>query len=332
MDGRGRLAQSLSAAAFSAGSFAGVRRRSWRRRGSVRFSSPAGQHVNRFTAAFSARVEAISAKVGRYALPKGVGTAVSAAIVCGSLGYGVVRGDHVDDVVAVFRNVRDAAANAVGFRIAAIALGGNKHLTREEILSIAGVTGTQSMLFLDVAETRARLLANPWIGEATVQKLYPGDLMIHVVEREPFALWQKGGRVGVIAADGTVLEPYVAQPLANLPMFVGDGAEARAHDLLQLLDRYPAFRDQVRAAVLVAERRWNLRMKSGMDIRLPEEDPAAAIDRLMALDHDRQILSRDLAFIDLRLPDRVTVRLTDAAQQARDETGKDKSKKKGGSA
>ena len=70
-------------------------------------------------------------------------------------------------------------------------------------------------------------------------KLYPGELQIGIKEREAFALWQKDGRVSVIADDGTVLEPYVAPRLIELPLVVGRGAETRAKEFLALLDRYP---------------------------------------------------------------------------------------------
>ncbi len=88
-------------------------------------------------------------------------------------------------------------------------------------------------------------------------------------------------------------------------------------------------RDQVRASILVAERRWNLRLKNGLDVRLPEADVPAAIERLLALDRDVKLMSRNILAIDLRLPDRVTVRLSDAAAQARlDKDNKDKKDKK----
>ena len=128
---------------------------------------------------------------------------------------------------------------------------------------------TTSLLFLDVEQTRERLKTNPWIADATVLKLYPGELQIGIKEREAFALWQKDGRVSVIADDGTVLEPYVAPRLIELPLVVGRGAETRAKEFLALLDRYPDLRASVRATVLVGERRWNLRLKNGIDVRLP---------------------------------------------------------------
>jgi cell division protein FtsQ len=264
--------------------------------------------------------------------PRGIGTAGTVAVILASLAYGSVKGDHIPTVVVAFKDVRDAAANAAGFRIVSVALAGQHHISREDVLAAAGVTDTTSLLFLDVEQTRERLKSNPWIADATVLKLYPGELQIGIREREAFALWQKDGRVSVIADDGTVLEPYVAPRLIELPLVVGRGAETRAKEFLALLDRYPDLRASVRATVLVGERRWNLRLKNGVDVRLPEIDIAPALERLVVLDKEKNLTTRDIVAIDLRLPDRVTVRLSEAAAQARIDAAKDKAKKKGGSA
>jgi cell division protein FtsQ len=266
-------------------------------------------------------------------VPAGAGMAASAVLLLAALVYGVIIGDRISAIVDSLKNARDAAANAAGFRIASIALSGERHVSREEVLAAAGVTGTASLLFFDVEAARDRLKSNPWIADATVLKLYPDRLQIGIKEREAFALWQQAGRVSVIAGDGTVLEPYVNPRLLRLPLVVGVGAAARAKEILALLDGYPDLRDQVRASVLVAERRWNLRLRNGLDIRLPELNVAPALVTLAGLDKDKKLLSRDIVAVDLRLPDRVTVQLSEAAAAARADALKDKKPaKKGGSA
>lgn len=252
-------------------------------------------------------------------LPRGAGAIAAAWLFIGSLGYGAVRGGHLPEVVDELADMRDAVANTFGFRITSIALVGERHITREEILTTAGVTGRTSLLFLDAARTRTRLMSNPWIADATVLKLYPGRLHIAIVERDAFALWQKDGKVAVIADDGTVVERYVSKRFAALPLVVGVGAETRAKEFLALLGRYPALRKETRAVVLVAQRRWNVRLKSGIDVRLPETGVETALETLLKLDHDKKLLSRDITAIDLRLPDRVTVQLSDEAAKARAE-------------
>jgi len=196
------------------------------------------------------------------------------------------------------------------------------------VLAIGGVTGKRSLLFLDAADVRDRLKASSWIADATVLKLYPDRLTIDVTERKPFALWQDDKHVSVIADDGAVLEGFVARRFTSLPLVVGRGAEKRARDFLATVAKYPAISKDVKAVIFVGERRWNLRLAGGLDVRLPEVGVEAALARLIRLDQDDHLLSRDIVAIDLRLPDRVTVRLSDEAAQARADALKAKAKKK----
>jgi cell division protein FtsQ len=260
--------------------------------------------------------------------PQGAGTFAAAALVAGSLGYGAYRGEHVASVGVFLKDMADAAANTAGFKIATLSIAGRKRMSEAEILAAAGIGANTSLLFLDVAATREKLQAKPWIAQATVRKLYPNHLEISIEERHAFALWQQDGKLALIATDGTVLAPVDNQAIPKLPLVVGPGAAAKASDFLALVDRHPVLREQMRAAILIADRRWNLKLKSGLDIRLPETGVEQALDTLVGLDRDKNILSRDLTAIDLRLPDRLTVRLSDEAAQAREQAAKDKDKKK----
>ena len=330
MDGGGRLDQPLMRSGQSAAKQLGAPADE---RGPARGGA---EHVRRgadhsaWLAGWRPLAGSCGAKITRSPLPRGVGIAGSILLLAATLGYGAIAGQHVPDLVNWLKDVRDIAGNSLGFRIAAISLAGQKEVSREEILTTAGVTGRASLLFLDAGLARTRLLANPWIANAAVSKLYPDRLQITITERLAFALWQKDGRVSVIAADGTVLEPFVAERYLGLPLVVGRGAERQAKDFLAIVDRYPDIRSVLRASILVAERRWNLRLENGIDVRLPETSVEDALDRLVALDRDKKLLSRDITIVDLRLPDRVSVRLSDTAAQARDEALKANAKKKKG--
>jgi len=270
--------------------------------------------------------------VERY-LPRRIGLVATLAILFGSLGFGIVRGGHVEEFTTALSDTRNALANTAGFRITTVGINGRKQLSQDEVLAIGGVNGRSSLLFLDADTVRAKLKANPWIADATILKLYPGRLQIDIVERTAFALWQQDGRLSVIASDGAVLEPYVSRRFLSLPLVVGKGADTRAHDFLALLDRYPQVRSVTKAAIFVGERRWNLRLKDGLDVRLPENDVGNALAALSKLDKDEKLFSRDIVAVDMRLPDRLIVQLSEDAGKARDEQFKDKkSKKKAGDA
>jgi cell division protein FtsQ len=323
MDGRRRLAEPVTNGAY--GRLATGAKPGRLRRARARVMVAYGD--------FDRRLDRWLGPVLSWRIPRGTGIMATAALVFLSIGFGVVRGGHLQAVTSELTDIADSAANAVGFGITSLALTGQRQLTREDILASAGITGRTSLLFLDAASARTRLKANPWIAEATVLKLYPGRLHIAVTERDAFALWQQNGKISVIADDGTVVEQQVSTPFATLPLVVGAGAGARAKEFLAVLDKYPLIRKQLHAVVLVAERRWNVVLTSGISVRLPEDDVEGALDRLIQLDRDKKLLTRDITAVDLRLPDRLTVRLSDEAYAARQEVLRgQKTKKKAGAA
>ncbi len=197
MDGGGRLDQPLKRSRQSAA----------RQTGAPHDGPGRGYAPGEIVAGYRRLTARMSARIAQ--LPRGTGVAGSIFLIAGTLAYGAVAGQHVPAVMDWVKNARDVTANTFGFRIAAIALSGEKEVSREEVLTTAGVTGRASLLFLDADAARAKLLQNPWIADAAVLKLYPDRLQITITERHAFALWQKDGRVSVIAADGTVLEPFV---------------------------------------------------------------------------------------------------------------------------
>jgi cell division protein FtsQ len=261
-------------------------------------------------------------------LPNRVGIIATVLILLGSAGLGIVKGGHVEELTTAASDARNALANSAGFRITSVAINGRKQLSQDEVLAIGGVNGRSSLLFLDAETVRDKLKDNPWIADATVLKLYPGRLQIDIVERSAFALWQQDGRLSVIADDGAVLEPYVTHRFITLPLVVGKGAESRARDFLTVLDRYPQVRSVTKAAIFVGQRRWNLRLKDGLDVRLPETDVGKALERLSTYDREDHLFSRDIVAIDMRLPDRLIVQLSDDAAKAREDLLKDKKPKK----
>lgn len=233
--------------------------------------------------------------------------------------YGAVAGGHVPSVGQAWRLGFSAVTRHAGFGLAEVTITGAQRMTPAEVIEQMGLTGTTSLLAFDANEARERLLEAPWIRSATVRVYLPGRVAVTVTEREPFAIWQRQGQVSLIDRAGRVIGPYDDARFSHLPLVVGEGAERRVGEVGALLDPHPAVRSRVRAAVLVAERRWTLKLADGVDVMLPEADPAGAMTLLARLDRDTGLLNRDVAAIDMRLADRVVVRLTDRAAGMRND-------------
>ena len=197
-----------------------------------------------------------------------------------------------------------------------VTVSGTTHISEPRILAIAGIDASRSLPFFDVTQAKARLEANPLVKQASVRKLYPNQIVIDIVERTPYAVWQKDGEVSAIAADGAPIDQVDDDRYAGLPFVVGEGANGRVREYVALLDAMDELKPRVEAGVLVGQRRWNLRLKSGVDIKLPENNPQAAIAELLKLERQSRILEKDMLELDFRVPGKVFVRLTEDAAAA----------------
>ena len=253
----------------------------------------------------------------RRSAPRGVGLALAAALIFGAGAFGVVRGGEYASFVAREGSLPDFIARALGFDIAVVTISGQTEMTETEILHDAGVSPKNSLLLLDAAEARARLEKAPLVKQASVRKLYPNHLVIDLVERTPCALWQKDGQVSVVAGDGAVIDQMRDQRFASLPFVVGEGANERLSEYTGLVAAAGELGPRIRAGVLVANRRWNLKMTSGVEVMLPEVDPQAAVATLVRLQRESRVLDRDVLSLDLRIEGRMFARLTEEAAAAR---------------
>ncbi len=266
-------------------------------------------------------------------LPRQIGTMLALGFLALSIGTGAVLGGHVETMRETYGEPKHVAARLLGLGIERVTISGIAELSEVEVLVAAGIDPKISLAFFDADQARRQLESMPMIREATVRKLYPGEVSIVISEREPYALWQVKGDLFLIAADGTVIDKMDDGRFAHLPLVVGQDANKRAGEYIALRRQAGALAPQIRAGSLIAGRRWNLKLDNGMDVRLPEVEPAAAIQRLAALEADFRLLDKDLLAIDLRQADRVVMRLTEEAAAARAEQLKNKGKaKKGGEA
>lgn len=261
---------------------------------------------------------------------RGFGTLLVVLSMGAVFGYAVVRGGQYQTFIEENGAPRDLLAKALGFGIDAVTITGQGELAEPEVLALAGVGPKNSLIFLDAAQTRDRLMAAPLIRNAKVRKFYPNRLLIEIEERQPVAVWQNAGKVTIVSSDGKVIDDMRDQRFAGLPFVVGDGANARAAEFAALMEAAGDLRPRIRAGMLIAERRWTLKMTNNIDVKLPERDPAVAIAALAQAQRDWRVLDKDVLSLDLRQPGRIIARLSEEAASLRAESLAKKAKPKGG--
>lgn len=229
-----------------------------------------------------------------------VGQIAATGFLLASVLYGLVIGGQLG-------RLGDSMLVFLGLGIADIQIAGYSETSELAVLEKLEASG--SLVWYDLGEAQKRVQGLPWVARAVVRKFYPSTLTVQIEERTPFALWQQDGDVRIIDDTGTEIVPLEDSRFAKLPFMVGEGANEKAAQFFIEILAEPKIVEQLRAAVFVAGRRWDLHLDNGVTVKLPETNVRGALAQLVKLDAERQLLARDVVVVDLRLPDRITVRL-----------------------
>ena len=203
-----------------------------------------------------------------------------------------------------------AFSGKMGFTVEDVLVVGRSQTTRGELLSAVRLARGAPILAYDLDQARQRIEVLPWIDSASIERMLPDTILLSVVERQPLALWQSKERFELIDQKGEVISKQSIEKFADLLVVVGKDAPENAAKLLSILETQPQLMDLAMSAVRVGGRRWNVRLKGDIDVRLPAERADTAWSRLAQYERSHGILSRDVKVLDLRLPDRLIVRKT----------------------
>jgi cell division protein FtsQ len=203
----------------------------------------------------------------------------------------------------------------LGLVVADIQVDGRTTTDTATILAALDAHAGTPMLAVSPTRAKQQLETLPWVRSAAIERRFPDTLYVHLVERRPLGVWQHdGGKFELIDRDGAVIPVTDLSRFAKLPSVIGDDQARRgAAQLLDMLAGEPELAARVSAVTLVGDRRWNVRIDGAIDVMLPEDDMASAWAKLSQLEHASRILQRDVAAIDMRLPDRLVVRVTETA-------------------
>lgn len=247
-----------------------------------------------------------ASRVRRIGLWIGIPALITAA------GYCAVQLNRLPPAQSVLNFAADRIVDGtarLGLAIADVKVEGREATGRDAILAALGAAPGSPILAVSPARARAQLEKLPWVHSAVVERRLPDTLYVRLVERKPLALWQHGGNLELIDRDGAVIPVDHLDRFAKLPLVVGEHAANHAMELLDMLATEPDLAARVSAAIRVGDRRWNLRIDNAIDVLLPADSPRRAWAELANLERSSAILKRDVQVVDVRLPDRLVVRV-----------------------
>ena len=244
---------------------------------------------------------------------RGLATVYVPLVALGLAGWRVAADDDLRRAVeARVASAWESIAARREFALEGVRITGVEGRRRAEVHRALGIPKGTSSLDVSVTELRGRVEALGGIARARVRLDPKGVLHVEAEPREPVALFRRAdGRLFTVDRDGVVIAEATRRAAhPELPVLIGAGALSAVEEALALVAQGPEIVPRLRALVRMGERRWDLVLADDRRIMLPEAGAVTALARVMALHYGAEILDRDIAAIDMRLPSRPTLRLT----------------------
>jgi len=211
-------------------------------------------------------------------------------------------------------DLRDQIETRPEFMVDLLAVEGASEGVETDIREIFPYDLPASSFDLDLEHVREMIEGLPGVAKVDLRIRQGGVLMAEILERQPVVLWRTREGLGALDIEGIVVsEPASRADRPDLPLIVGEGADKRVAEALEILRAAAPLEARVRGLVRMGERRWDLVLDRDQRILLPETNPVQALERVLVLNDVHDMLARDLAAVDLRLSGRPTIRMTPRA-------------------
>lgn len=220
-------------------------------------------------------------------------------------------------IVQAVADARDGIQERPEFMVKLMAIDGAEGALAAEIRNAVPLEFPLSSFDLDLPAMRSTVAALPGVKTASLRIKPGGVLHVDVERRMPVVIWRNDEGLVLLDEGGAqVAEIGSRSDFPALPLIAGEGAARHVPEALTLMRAAQALGDRVRGVVRMGNRRWDVVLDRDQRILLPEEAPLPALERVIALERAQEVLTRDVARVDMRLGKRPTVRMTKDATEA----------------
>lgn len=229
-------------------------------------------------------------------------------------GLWLADGNHRAAISSRFAELRTRVENRPEFMVRLMSVEGASSPVADAVRAMVTVPLPASSFQLDLEAMRAAIEQIDAVQSARLMIKAGGILSVEITERSPAILWRTEASLEMLDATGhrvATLLDRGARP--DLPLIAGVGADLHVPEALAVLTAAQPILSRVRGLVWMGDRRWDIILDGDQRVQLPSDGAVVAVERLIAIDQAEDLLARDVSVVDLRNPDRPTLRVNAVA-------------------
>ena len=199
-------------------------------------------------------------------------------------------------------------SNKYNYNLKKIEVIGLTNLNKDEILIFFNKFIDNSIFLVPVKEISNEIKKNKWIKEVNIRNDYKNTLKINIKEEIPIGIYENNNQKILFSENLVILEILGKNHnYKNLISFYGENSIINSKYLISNIDQ--DIKEMIQSLIFVENRRWNIKLKNKITLKLPEKNLEAAIKNYKKIYSNLSNKDlKDIEIIDLRIPNQAIIK------------------------
>ena len=199
-------------------------------------------------------------------------------------------------------------SNKYNYNLKKIEVIGLTNLNKDEILIFFNKFIDNSIFLVPVKEISNEIKKNKWIKEVNIRNDYKNTLKVNIKEETPVGIYENNNQKILFSKNLVVLEILGKNhDYKNLISFYGENSIINSKYLISNIDQ--DIKEMIQSLIFVENRRWNIKLKNKITLKLPEKNLEAAIKNYKKIYSNLSNKDlKDIENIDLRIPNQAIIK------------------------
>ena len=204
-------------------------------------------------------------------------------------------------------------SNKYNYNLKKIEVIGLTNLNKDEILIFFNKFKNNSIFLVPVKEISNEIKKNKWIKEVNIRNDYKNTLKVNIKEETPIGIYENNNQKILFSKNLVVLEILGKNhDYKNLISFYGENSIINSKYLISKIDQ--DIKKMIQSAIFIENRRWNIRLKNKITLKLPEKNLKEAINNYKKIYSNLSNKDlKDIEIIDLRIPNQAIIKYRNTA-------------------
>ena len=185
---------------------------------------------------------------------------------------------------------------------------GRNHTDLKALKTALRIEKGEALFAQDLTSKKEKVEQLSWVEAVHIERRFPDTVYVRIDEKDPLALWQNKGKLFLVDVKGQVITDRHLENFKDMVTLIGAHAPEQAPEFMKLLASEVEIIPYIGTLRLMSRRRWDLILKNGIVIQLPEKDMSLGLRRLVTLQAAQNIFDKDIILIDMRHPSRIVIK------------------------